>query len=124
MKNMLLLALAFTAVLLTSCKEEEGNEASFYTEAADCTAVVALTYDLGVSAILNASCAYSGCHDTNSHEDNVILDTYAGAKASFLNGTSLCAINHDCKKMPEGGSKLPDDVIALLTCWVKEGCPQ
>jgi hypothetical protein len=126
MKKMFLLVLAFVAVILTSCKNDNANEASFYTAAADCSAVVASTntYDQSVSAILNASCAYAGCHDNNSKEAGVILDTYASAKASFLDGKSLCTIHHDCKKMPEGGSKLSDAIIEQLTCWVKEGCPQ
>jgi hypothetical protein len=59
MKKMFLPVLALVAVILTSCKNESANDASFYTKAVDCSGIVASTntYALEVSAILNASCA-------------------------------------------------------------------
>jgi hypothetical protein len=115
--------LTFASILFACGDSESGT--SKYTDAATCVGTGSLiTYNLAVKPILEASCAFTGCHDTKTASDKVILDTYAGAKSSFVDGTSLCAINHDCKKMPQGGDKLDAATLNILACWVKNGAPQ
>lgn len=116
---MLAVMVGLTAVAI-SCNKDEN--ASNYTDSATCTSATdTVSYNGTVKAILNAKCAYSGCHSTQSKKDGVILDTYSSAKEEFSNGEALCTIYHDCTPMPEGGSKLADDVILKLTCWAKNG---
>jgi hypothetical protein len=83
-----------------------------------------IKYSTLIKPILNSSCAFEGCHDTKTASEGIILDTYAGAKSSFLNGNSLCSVNHDCKKMPQGGDKLDAVTLNTLACWVKDGAPE
>lgn len=115
----------FVAVMLLiiACSEKAAID---YTATADCSKIdpASNTYNGDISSILNGSCGYAGCHDTKTKEADVILDTYAGAKSSFVNGEALCSINHDCEKMPQGAAKLSPATIELLTCWVKNGAPE
>lgn len=112
------------SVAVFACKENE-NGASYYTDQASCTtATDTVTYTGTVAELINNSCAYAGCHSTSSKRGGVKLATYADAKDEFENGEALCTIYHDCKPMPEGGSKMAQSDIDLLTCWVKNGCPQ
>ena len=112
-------ALAWTTFSCT--KDTLGGNS--YTDKVDCSGN-APSYTSNVKNLLNASCAQSGCHNTASHESGVILDTYAGAKSSFLNGKALCTIYYDCTPMPQGAGQLSSSNLDLLTCWVKNGCPE
>lgn len=109
------------SIIFACGKSESGTDK--YTDPAICTGSSAATYKTVIKPILDNSCAFSGCHDTKTASDKVILDTYEGAKSSFVNGSGLCAINHDCKKMPQGGDKLDAASLNILACWVKNGAP-
>ncbi len=124
MKKFRFLALAILAVSIYACKSTDTNT---YTANADCSKVPAVnTYNTTIKPLMAASCAYSGCHDTKTAANGVILDTYAGAKKTFSTGKGLCTINHDgcAKNMPEGSDKLSADLLNLLACWVKNSTPE
>lgn len=91
----------------------------------DCNAQ-AVTYTSHVKAILDQHCATVGCH-SGINPSGIMLDTYQAAKLDFEFGNSMCTINHNalCKPMPypAGTPKLPDSVIAILTCWHDNGFP-
>lgn len=128
MKKVLLFSLFASVILVNACKkeDEEEHDAAYYTASANCSAVVDSlnTFTLSVKAIMENSCAVTGCHNATTKADGIDLADYATAKDEFLNAEALCTINHDCEAMPKGGSKLSDAVIAQLTCWVKNGCKQ
>lgn len=91
----------------------------------DCTGI-APTYNTGVSAILNASCATVGCHDNISKTSGYDYSNYTAAKNSAASDKFLKSIKHQsgAEKMPSGGSKLPDATIKILECWVQNGRPE
>lgn len=126
MKLPIALSLLFLIAALgwTACGDDTPN----WLDQANCTGIdaVANTYNLNVKAVLDATCALSGCHDAGTASKGINLSTYAGAKAAFEDGDALCAINHGdgCAPMPNGGIKLPDATINLLACWAKNGYKQ
>ena len=97
-----------------------------YTDNVDCSGISAdqNTYNKSVKAIVDGSCAFSGCHDSKTAAEGIDLSTYAKVKEEFVNGDALCTIYHDCKPMPQGSDQLEQEVIDQLTCWVKNGAPQ
>jgi hypothetical protein len=127
MKTKFFLWAFFTGILALSSCEDNSMTTADYIAAADCTTTPSATntYALTVKAILDASCATSGCHDATTKAHSLDLSTYDTAKASFQNHEVLCSINHGkgCDPMPEGGSKLSDAYILLLECWAKNNYP-
>lgn len=104
-----------------ACKDSASNDD--YISSANCTGSTP-TYNAQVKSIMTNSCATSGCHNATSKKDGIDLSTYALTKNIFLNGKGLCTIYHDCTPMPENAAKLSDATILLLTCWVKNNCPE
>lgn len=126
-KTISMLCLMFGLIVFFSCgsSDEDGNK---YVTNANCTSVPAEnTYTKTIKPVLDASCAFAGCHDSQTKAEGVILDTYAGAKATFAaSAKGLCSINHDgcADNMPQGSAKLSQDVLNLFACWVKNNMPQ
>jgi hypothetical protein len=84
------------------------------------------TYSIEIKAILDASCAKSGCHDAITSQNGVNLSTYATASAISKEARFLGVIQHKqgFPAMPFDGPKLPNATVNLLTCWVQGGSPQ
>ena len=91
-------------------------------------AAVSLTAQDGAEAlgILKKSCA--GCHNVNSMNSGLSLDS----KEAILKGGNrgpaaaliVAAVKHDGDlKMPKGGKKLSDADVATLATWVSAGMP-
>ncbi|MEQ1745836.1 MAG: hypothetical protein ABMA02_10440 [Saprospiraceae bacterium] len=99
-----------------------------YIAEANCTGIDAATntYTLSIKAIMDISCALGGCHDPITKSHNLDLSTYAGVKSGFQTHNLLCAVNHGsgCEPMPQGGVKLPADILNRLACWAKNGYVQ
>jgi hypothetical protein len=117
-------ALLTLAILTTvSCKDETSDVD--FTANADCSTITTSqnTYTNNIKAILDASCATSGCHDATTKEEGIDLSTYATSKSAFENSEVLCSIHHGsgCEPMPDGGAQLPAATINLIDCWVKNG---
>lgn len=113
------LSLAFVfAILLISCKKDP-------VDMTDCGGIMP-TYNADIKAILDASCAKSGCHDAITSQNGVNLSTYASAFAISREDRFLGVIQHKSgyPQMPFDGPKLPNATIELLTCWVQNGSPQ
>lgn len=91
----------------------------------DCTGV-APKYSVEVALIINASCAFAGCHDSNTKSAGYDLSTYASTVAATKSDKFLKSIKHEsgANKMPQGGDKLPDATIKIIECWIKNGAPQ
>jgi hypothetical protein len=122
MKNLFIFVLLMFVCLINSCSKS----AEISPSKCDSFPTNTNTYSGGVKKIINESCATSGCHDTKSRADGLILDTYISAKESFVNGRSICSIEHSkgCDAMPDDGSKLSDNLILQLKCWVQNGAPE
>lgn len=119
MKKITLITLSICIFsLISSCGDNPKNNV-------DCTGITA-TYSGQIKAIMDSNCALSGCHTSQSPQSGYALDTYSGTSAGASNSNFLCSINWDngCQKMPQGGSKLSDGDIQLLSCWVQDGKPQ
>jgi hypothetical protein len=105
--------------LVASCKDDDTPDN------VDCTGLTP-TYTSDIKAILDASCAKSGCHNSADLANNMDLSTYANAMAISQQPRFLGAINHQSGfiAMPQDGPKLSNDKIELLTCWVENGSPE
>lgn len=114
--SIVFLAIAFVSII--SCGKDEEPKA-------DCTGVTP-TYDNGVKAILDASCATVGCHSAQNPAEGINLSSYTTAKSASLNGKVLQSIKHEsgAKAMPQGGTKLPNDLIKIVECWIQNGAPE
>ena len=114
---------ALTIFLLTgvlaffSCKKE--------TVTYDCTATTP-TYTKDIKPIMDASCAFSGCHSSQGPAEGIDLSSYTGTKGAAAKSNYLASIqqNGSAKAMPKGGSKLSEDKIKLIYCWIQNGTPQ
>ncbi len=75
-----------------SCKKDAA--ANDYLDKADCSGITASnnTYTTSIKAILDNSCALSGCHDAATKQSGINLSTYATAKDAFENKDCLCSI--------------------------------
>lgn len=116
MKNLALIFLISIAVL--SCAKDE-------TPAADCSSQT-LTYTNDIADIMNASCAYAGCHGGSFPADGLDLSTYSKAKSASINGKVLASVKQQggAKAMPLGAPKLSDAIIAKIDCWIQNGAPE
>jgi hypothetical protein len=104
--------------IILSCEVKE--------ETLDCTSLEPSlnTYNRNIKSIMDASCATSGCHTQNARAGGITLNTYASVKTNFVNGRGLCSVKQTCNPMPQDGSKLSDDAIQKLECWVSAGAPE
>ena len=105
-------------ILLISCEKDEDPSV-------DCTGLTP-TYTSEIKAILDTSCALSGCHNAGTQQEGIDLSNYADAKIVSSEDRFLGAINHQngYTPMPQNSAKLSTDKINLLTCWVQNGSPE
>lgn len=81
------------------------------------------TFSKAIRPLMQNKC--QGCHNPNSPGGGIDLSTYAGIKASALNGTLYGSVTWATgfTKMPQGGSKLPDCEIRQIKKWIDAGTP-
>jgi cytochrome c553 len=105
---------------LISCGKDDSS-----TSTVDCAGVTP-TYKTDIAAILNSSCAQSGCHSAASKADGFDLSTYAASKSATGSSSFLKSIKHESgvDKMPQGASKLSDATIKKIECWIVNGTPE
>ncbi len=117
---------AFALAFSIGCDHgDDAKSNADYIAAADCTGIdaAANTYTKAVKAIIDANCATSGCHDSDSKQHGLDLEGFAATKDAFQNHDDIfCSIyqDSDCEAMPVG-SKLSDSDIAKISCWAKNG---
>ncbi len=117
MKNIKLysvLLLASGLLLFNACKDDDPEPEPDPVE-------TFTTYTDDAAAILNGSCAFSGCHNAGSQVGS--LEGYADAKAFAEWGKMIKAVKHEAgvSPMPKNGNKLSDADIATLEAWVTDG---
>ena len=122
MKKNNLLPLLFLGILFwlqitqTSCVNDKLPES---TVNPICDTLV-VTYDNQVKPIIDASCAFIGCHSTGA-----IIGDYT----SYSNMTPILNDNLfkkrvlDIKDMPENDT-LTDDELLIMECWVASNYPE
>ena len=105
-------------IFLISCAKDEDP-------VVDCTGPTP-TYTTDIKAILDASCALSGCHNSATQQAGIDLSNYADAKIVSTEERFLGAINHKegFEPMPQNSPKLSTDKINLISCWVQNGSPE
>ncbi|MBK8556873.1 MAG: hypothetical protein IPL65_14345 [Lewinellaceae bacterium] len=91
----------------------------------DCTGSTP-TYSTDVKAIMNVSCAKSGCHSAGSRAAGIDLSTYDKVKAESKNNRFLGTIEHQVgyNPMPQAAAKLDETKQQLLYCWIQNGALQ
>ncbi|MDW8420140.1 MAG: hypothetical protein RML37_12085 [Chitinophagales bacterium] len=88
------------------------------------TADTVNTYNKTVKSILDAHCAFGGCHDAATAASGIVLDSYAAAKDAATNQSNFfCVIDWTCgPRMPQGAAQpLPDSLINLIKLW-RDNC--
>lgn len=115
----ILSSLAF-GLLLMSCEKDDDALASF-----DCTNTNP-TYTGEIKALLDLNCATASCHSSSSQAGGINLSNYISSENESSNARFLGAINQISPyvEMPRNASKLSDDDIKTLTCWVDNGSPE
>ncbi|MFY0643480.1 MAG: hypothetical protein JXR19_03365 [Bacteroidia bacterium] len=117
MKNIKLFSvflLALGLVFFNSCKDEEEPTPGDPVE-------TDATYTDDAAPILNASCAYTGCHVSGAMIGS--LANYDDAKTFAGWGKLIPSVKHEAgvSPMPKNASKLSDDKIATLEKWIADG---
>jgi hypothetical protein len=81
---------------------------------------VNVTYGSSVVPILKSYC--TSCHSGNN---STVLNTYAGVLVSVNNGKLLGSVKHESgyRAMPDGGGKLSDCDIRIISIWIDNGAP-
>jgi hypothetical protein len=113
-----ILSLAFiVTAIIFSCKK---STLTTY----DCTGV-APTYTTNIKAIIDASCASSGCHSNASKAKGIDLSSLGVVKTAAANANFMGSIQHlsSYEAMPKGASKLSETDIKLISCWMANGMP-
>lgn len=79
-----------------------------------------LTYNSGISSIINSNCNASGCHGNAS--SNGDFTSYANLQGVINNGrfNNRVLITKD---MPQGSS-LTDGQLSQIKCWADNGFPE
>lgn len=90
-----------------------------------CDTSVVAKFSSEVLPVMNNSCNTSGCHNTVSASNGVILDTYAGVRTQALNGRLMGSMNHSAgfSAMPKGASKLNSCILIKIQQWINSGAP-
>lgn len=79
-----------------------------------------VTYSASVVPILNDFCLQ--CHTSSS---SIKLNNYENVKIKVDDGSLFGAINHQSgyKQMPEGGAKLDECKLKIISKWIENGAP-
>lgn len=115
MKNLLSIFLVFLFILSSGCSKDEEKTTETACDNSN------LTYNSGVSSIINASCNASNCHNTGSPHGG--FTSYSGLQPTFSNGSfnNRVLVSQD---MPQGSATLSQDQLNKIKCWVDNGFPE
>ncbi|MEZ5043943.1 MAG: c-type cytochrome domain-containing protein [Saprospiraceae bacterium] len=82
-----------------------------------------------VLPVILSSCAFSGCHDVASHQEGVVLTTYAGIKREVKAGNPGDSKIYEVITKTSGEEKMPPspytslnaDQIKRIKTWIEQG---
>ena len=115
------LSLIVALVLFVSCTKDKFEGAVINVEFCDS---LAPTYDSHVKAIIDASCAVSGCHTANFSSGDF---TSFGTLETYINDGKLENRVVTVKDMPPSWSQidtLTTKEFEIINCWFNNGSPQ
>lgn len=119
MKIQFLFLFVIAGLFVTACNKDDDDTP--VTTECDTTGI---TYTNGAAAIINASCATAGCHNTGTMS-TFAMGNYTEAFAAVGFGRIIGAINHQAGFLPmpypEGTAKLDQCDIDKLTAWINAG---
>lgn len=114
MKNLSWIGIAVLGIALISCKKDDIEEP-------DVECQEEISYASDIATIVATSCNTSGCHNAASASSGYVFETHAQVSdnASII----LSVIRHDggVQAMPQGGTKLPEEQIDKVDCWIQQG---
>ena len=118
MKNFLFLGVFALVLTLIQCTKDS-------LDTVTCTGTTP-TYAADIKAIMDASCALSGCHNATTKQSGYDLSSYAGTISAAGKTAFLGSIQHKSgyDAMPKGASKLSDANLTKIACWVQNSTPQ
>lgn len=113
----LLFFMSFVFMVVSCSKDDEQVE--------DCT-TLQVTYNKDVAPIFNQNCASSGCHGAPQAAAGYALDDYINSRLAAMSGRLLGSIKHQSgfSAMPKGASKLSNEDIQIINCWIDTGMPE
>ena len=92
-----------------------------------CNTTDPVTYYLQIKPIIDASCAYSGCHDGVSDAPNN-YGTYAGMQVAINNNAIfnrvITSLNTAASMPPSTETALEVEELRLIQCWINDGHPE
>jgi hypothetical protein len=115
-----LMYLSIIAVgFLAACKSTKQPVATVPAVPLDCSNKT-LTYTADIKSIIETSCA--NCHNKNNKAGYNFL-TLESVKKAAVSGELLGTIKHQkgYSKMPMSASKLPQESIDKIECWITNG---
>lgn len=107
----LIIGIILTGVLFTSCKKNQHKP--------ECDGSN-LTYNSGISAIINSSCLGSSCHGNGAANAN--FSTYTQLQPYLSNGKFRAQVLEK-KTMPKNAS-LSNEQLNKIQCWVDNNYPE
>jgi cytochrome c553 len=113
--------LLFSIALLTMACEDDDKKI-IITESPQLCDSLDILYTNDVASILvNAGCSGSYCHGSGA--GGVNLSDYASTKLAAESPKFLRAIKHElgASPMPKLGSKISDEQIQIIECWIQTG---
>ena len=121
--------LTLVTLWITSCKHDPFLPSPDLTTSGTCSSdTVYFVND--VQPILNANCAYYGCHDAGTAAEGVKLDTYLNVintgdvRANRPEHSDLYEVlveSNPDKRMPQGQPALSADQISIIKTWILQG---
>ena len=125
--------LLFTVTFFAACNDDDDDDMMDDDMVEACDSYTA-TYNGDVKAIINNSCAYSGCHSGADGSGGILeasrdFTTLSGIQASLDSGIfdtrALDLKNMPPSYAPEGSpTELTAEQLEILTCWKDAGYPE
>lgn len=115
MKRVFFLIIICSIVVAVSCKHKKEEQIIANNTTDSCNA--ALTYTGGIKTLVDANCAYSGCHVLGTGAGDLTTYELLSSKASEINTRVIIV-----KNMPP--SSMPDCNITKIDNWIKAGMPE
>jgi len=122
-KVSLLLLTAFISFAIYSCKDDETPPTDNTDDTVDICDTMSVVYTGDIESILMSSCANGYCHGGGQLP---WLNQYDSVVNAVNNAGLIDAISHNAGRspMPKNGTKLSDDVIQRIKCWVEKSMPE
>lgn len=84
---------------------------------------IQVTYDDTIKALIDQSCAFTGCHASGFQSGDFTSYSSMSAYGALDGRMAARVIDENPSSMPPG-NPLPDSVKAIFQCWINDGYPQ